>query len=264
MNFADLIDCVALILGEEGAGKTAFAYANAIMEMYNRKRLKQAKNLVYQLVEGGYKNLRLQDDYLVYTETAVLSRLFGHRPQFTYVCNGSRFGLPNDKKETDFYPPFAYIVIDEGQKDADSRNFKNLEAYVKRAWETRRHMGYDLVYVSQWGNVDKCLRNVANRIVYLLSKGQRLSDGKYKHIQSYWSYTEFKTYDEFETWFKAGKPDREKKEFLFDGDIRRCYDGEAYRALWFKGRENADFTKVKHEWVGLTVESFNKFLERMG
>ncbi len=255
---------ITLILGDTGAGKTSFAYANAIMEIYNKNRLKQSRNIVYNLIEGGYKNLRLQDDHLVYTETYVLGRLFGHRPQTTYLCNGSKFGLPSDKKETDFYPPCAYIVIDEGQKDVDSRNFKNLEDCVKRGWETNRHMEYDLVYVSQWGNVDKVLRKLANRILYICSKGQRLSQGKYKHIQSFWNYIEFATYEEYEKWVADGKPQRKTQEFLFDGDICRCYDGYAYRPLWFKGRENADFTKVKNKRVEQTVESFNEFLKNMG
>lgn len=252
------------ILGNTGAGKTSFAYAKAIMEMYNRERLKQAKNLVYQLIDGGYKKLCLPDDHLVYTETFVISRLFGHLSQVTYQCNGRRFGLPNGEIETDFYPPFSYIVFDEGQKDVDSRNFKNLPDFVKRGWETNRHMGYDIVYVSQWGNVDKCLRKLFNKIYYICSKGQRLSKGKYKHIQSYWSYIEFTTYEEYEGWVKDGKPKRSEKEYLFDGDIRRCYDGEAYRPLWFKGRGDSDFTKKKNKFVEQTLESFNEFLENMG
>ncbi len=255
---------IMLVMGETGSGKTSFAYANAIVEMFNRQRLKYSRNIVYALQAGGYKYLQLQDDHLVYTETAVISRLFGHKPRMSYLCSGQRFGLPNDKKLTDFYPPCSYIVIDEGQKDADSRNFKNLDDYVKRGWETHRHMEYDLVYVSQWGNVDKVLRKLSNKIVYLVEKGQRLSDGKYKHIQSFWKYVEFSTYGEFEVWDDAGRPKKDTVEFLFDGDITRCYDGHAYRPLWFKGRENVDFTKIKNKRVEQTLASFNDFLKNMG
>lgn len=255
---------ITLILGDTGAGKTSFAYAKAIIEMFNRNRIKQAKNIVYALNAGGYLNLHLPDDHLVYTETFCVSRLFGHAPRVSYLCSGSRFGLPNDKKETDFYPPCSYIVIDEGQKDVDSRNFKNLEDYVKRAWETNRHMLYDLVYVSQWGNVDKVLRKLANQILYISEKGQKLSDGKYKHVQSFWKFLEFASYEEYEKWVESGKPKRTEQEFLFDGDITRCYDGFAYRPLWFKGREKADFTKIKNKPVEQTLQSFNEFLKNIG
>ena len=255
---------IILILGDTGAGKTSFAYAGAIVEMFNRNRMKQAKNIVFSLNAGGYRNLKLPDDHLVYTETFCVSRLFGHRPKVSYLCSGNRFGLPNDKRETDFYPPCAYIVIDEGQKDVDSRNFKNLEDFVKRAWETNRHMLYDLVYVSQWGNVDKVLRKLANRILYIAEKGQKLSDGKYKHIQSFWKFLEFASYEEYEKWVESGKPKRAEQEFLFDGDIMRCYDGFAYRPLWFKGREKADFTKIKNKPVEQTLQSFNEFLKNIG
>ena len=111
--------------------------------------------------------------------------------------------MPNDKIETDFYPPCSYIVIDEGQKDVDARNYKNLEDYVKRAWEINRHMLYDLVYVSQWGNVDKVLRKLANRIIYISSKGQKYSDGKYKHIQSFWKFSEFASAYDFRSFYTA-------------------------------------------------------------
>ncbi len=255
---------ITFVMGDPGAGKTAFAYAQAICEMYNKERLKQASNVVYALNAGGYTKLTLPNDHIVYTETAVIGRLFGRKVQTSYVCSGARFGLPNDEKETDFYPPFAYVVYDEGQKNADSRNYKSLADYVKRGWETHRHMGYDILYVSQWGNLDKCLRKVIGRIVYIVEKGQRYNKDRYSHIQSWWKYIEFLSYEEYETWIVAGKPKRELKEFVFDGDITRCYDGEGYRPLWFKGREHVDFTKKKHKKVEMTVASFNEFLSDIG
>ena len=81
---------IILILGDTGAGKTSFAYANAIVEMFNRNRMKQAKNIVYALNAGGYINLILPDDHLVYTETFCVSRLFGHSPRVSYLCSGNR------------------------------------------------------------------------------------------------------------------------------------------------------------------------------
>ena len=255
---------ITLILGETGAGKTSFAYAMAINEMYNKQRLKQARNLVYQLQAGGYKNLRLQDDHLVYTDTPVLGRLFGHRPQYTYVCSGKRFGLPTKDNDVDFYPPFSFIVFDEGQKDADSRNFRNLRAYVKRGWEINRHMEYSIVYVSQFGNVDKVLREVSNKVIYVCDKGQKLSEGKYKHIQSYWKYLEFDTFSLYEKWVSEGMELKDIKEFCFNGDIQRCVDGHAFRPLWFRGRENSDFSKTKHKPTSMTVQSFNEFIKNVG
>lgn len=251
-------------MGDPGAGKTAFAYAQAISECYNKDRRKQAQNVVFALNAGGYSNLLLPDDHIVYTETSVIGRLFGRKVQTTYICSGARFGLPNDEKETDFYPPYAFIVYDEGQKNVDSRNYKSLADYVKRGWETHRHMGYDILYVSQWGNLDKCLRKVIGRIIYICEKGQRYNKDKYSHIQSWWRYIEFASYEEYENWVVSGKSKRELKEFVFDGDITRCYDGEGYRPLWFKGRENVDFTKKKHKKVEMTIASFNEFLRDIG
>lgn len=255
---------IILILGETGAGKTSFGYSLAIKEMYNKVRLKSARNIVYQLIEGGYKNLRLPDDHIVYTDTAVTGRLFGHRPRFSYLCSGRRFGLPTKTNNVDFYPPYAFIIFDEGQKDVDSRNFRNLQDYVKRGWETNRHMEYTIVYISQTGNVDKILRDIANKIYVVVGKGQKFSEGKYKHIQSFWKYIEFDCFSNYEKWVSEGKPNLEEKTSLFDGNIQRCVDGHAFMPLWFRGRENSDFTKIKTKKVEMTVKSFNEFIKNIG
>lgn len=179
---------ITLVLGGPGAGKSAFVVALGCVEMYNRDRLKKCHIETAMLNMGGYTNLKAPEDHVVYFETGVISRIFGRKPRIAYECNGSRFGLPTNKQDKDFYPPYSFIVFDEGQKDVDSRNYKNLEDAVKRGWETHRHMGYDLVYISQFGNVDKVLRSLAEKVIYIISKRQGLSKGKYKHIQSFWKY----------------------------------------------------------------------------
>ena len=256
---------ITLILGAPGAGKSAFAVALGCIEMFNRDRYKKCYLETAFLNSCGYVNLKAPEEHVVYFETGVISRIFGRKPRRAYECDGARFGLPVGKKSAkDFYPPYAYITFDEAQKNVDSRNYKNLEDAVKRGWEIHRHMGYDLVYVSQFGNVDKVLRSLAERVVYIISKEQRLSDVKYKHIQSFWRYIEFKTFEEYEKWRNDGCPERVAKEYCFDGDIRRCYDGEAFKPLWFNGREFSDYTKKVGKFVASSVASFKEFIDRMG
>lgn len=253
---------IYLILGDTGAGKSSFMYANIIKEMFNKERYRTAKGITESLINGGYENLSLPPKHLCYTEYFVQSRLVGKPKRITYECNAKKFGIPNDKLEMDFYPPCAVIGLDEIQGKFENRNWKNLSDCYKRGWEINRHMLYYVLLVSQFGNVDKDLRNIAVGIYYIEKKWQDWSKDKYPHIQSFWQYKFFDDWANFEKWYTNRDLKNYKEDtFCFDGDIRKCYDGEVYRALWLKGREKANFTQKLNKRVVPTIESYNEFIK---
>ena len=254
-----------LILGDTGAGKSSFMYANLITEMFDKERYISSKKITRNLILGGYTNLSLPPKHLCYSEYYVQSHIVGKPKYITWQCSAKKFGLPNDEKEMDFYPPCSVIALDEVQGKFENRNWMNLKDYYKRGWETNRHMLYHIFLVSQFGNIDKDMRNLVVGIYYIEEKWQDWSKGKYPHLQSFWRYKYFEDWASFESWY--GDKDKKKikdKIFCFDGDIRKCYDGEAYRALWFKGRQFSNYTQKQTSPVIPTIESYENFIKNIG
>ena len=238
---------IYLVLGETGAGKSSFMYAQVISEMFNKERYRLAKKLTNVLIDGGYKKLTLPLKHICYTEYSVKSSLVGKHKYVTWECNAKKFGLPNNKYKMDFYPPYSVIGFDESQSNFDSRNWKNTEDFHKRGWETNRHMYYYILFASQFGNVDKVLRNLVKGVYYITEKWQDWSKDKYPHIQSFWKYKFFESYVSFENWYQNRELKNYKEEvFCYDGDIKKSYDGEVYKALWFKNREFDNYSQIYH------------------
>jgi len=252
-----------LILGEPGAGKSSFMYANVITEMFNKDRYREAKRITNELVFGGYTNLELPPKHVCYTEYFVQSCLVGKPKYSTYECSAKKFGIPNDIQKTDFYPPCSVLGFDEAQRTIDNRNWKSLPDYLKRSWETHRHIEYCIFYVTQFGNVDKVLRELASGIYYIRSKYQCWSKDKYPHLQSCWTYSFFNNWEEFLNCYSKNEFGKEET-FVFDGNIKKSYDGEVYRALWLRNREKDNFSQKLNKPVEHTVDGYNEFLKVLG
>ena len=254
-----------LILGDTGAGKSSFMYANLITEMFDKDRYRLAKGITKALISGGYLHLSLPPKHLCYSEYFVQSHVIGKPKYVTWQCCAKKFGIPNDEKEMDFYPPCSVIALDEIQGKFENRNWKNLKDYYKRGWEINRHMLYHIMLVSQFGNVDKDMRNLVVGVYYIEKKWQEWSKGKYPYLQSFWQYKHFDDWASFEDWYSNREKKKVKDEiFKFDGDIRKCYDGEVYRALWLKGRKDSNYSQTQNVPVVPTVESYDNFISVVG
>lgn len=261
-----LTEGLVLICGKTGAGKTAFLNSLLIEQMYNKERYKNAEKITQLLKVGGFRNLSLPPNHLCYSEYFCKSTLVGHKKFVTYECAAKKFCLPTEDNDADFYPPNAVLAFDEIQGKFDKRNWSKLEDYYSRAWEVRRHNGYLTMCASQFGNVDSNMRSLFTDVFYVEEKWQEWSKDKYSHIQSFWKYKRFNCFADLERWLANSdlKVFVSEGVHLYDGDIRKSYDGEAYRAFWFRNREKSNYTQVLHKPIGLNVEDFKRFNERNG
>ena len=263
-NAINLTEGLVLVCGKTGAGKTAFLNSLLIEQMYNRKRYKDAKKITSLLVQGGFRKLSLPPNHLCYSEYFCRSSVVGRKKYVTYECNAKKFCLPTEDNNSDFYPPNAVLAFDEIQGKFDKRNWSKLEDYYSRAWEVRRHNGYLVICASQFGNVDSNMRNLFTHVFFVEEKWQEWSKDKYSHLQSFWRYKQFNSFSDLERWLANSdlKTYIAEGVRVYDGDIRKCYDGEGFRAYWFYNRENSNYTQHIHLPIGLNVEDFKKFNER--
>ena len=66
----------------------------------------------------------------------------------------------------------ALILWDEITLDYDNRDFKNFSKKAKESWLLHRHMGLDIIYVTQnFENVDKKIRDITDT-VYLVERSR--------------------------------------------------------------------------------------------
>lgn len=259
-----LTEGLILICGKTGAGKTSFMNALIINEMFNKERYKASKKITQQLVLGGFTKLATPPNHICYSESFCRSSLVGRRKHVTYRCDAKKFCLPTKDNNADFYPPNAVLGFDEIQGKFDKRKWASLEDYYSRAWEVRRHNGYLVLCASQFGNVDSNMRNLFTHVFYVEDKWQEWSKDKYSHLKSFWHYKLFNSFSDFERFLENQdlKNYIEEADYCYDGDIRLCYDGEGYRALWFNGRKNDNYSQDLNYPVEMSVEGYEDFNKR--
>lgn len=263
MNLAEL-DGLILIAGKTGAGKTSFMNSLIIEQMYNKERYRASESITEALKWGGFSKLTTPPHHICYTETFCQSTMVGKRKYITYHCDAKKFSLPTKDNKADFYPPYSVLGFDEIQQKFDKRKWALLKSYFSRAWELRRHNNYTVYCASQYGNVDSSMRELFTYVISVEEKWLDWSKDKYAHRQSCWSYKVFETFADYEAYRTT------KKEELvlfggvhsYDGDIRKCYDGEGYRAYWYNGRENENYTQEQNVPIGYNARDFRNFNER--
>lgn len=225
---------VTLVIGDPGAGKSAFATACALENMIYRgqaRKIKQAINKInYLNVMNPGINLRLPPQrHLVFvTGFKVTDKCYTPNPNTSYDFDGWRVGLNDNLYSTMYFPMNSLRIFDEMQKyfpsQQDLPNGK-LPIRVSTEFQKARHYGIYTIGTVQVGtDINKKLRDIASFI--------EIEEMRFKYTdagtisQTIWRVKYFQSHALYTAYLDSHNDDKyaTKFEFVFEGNIFRHYN----------------------------------------
>lgn len=254
---------ITVIGGDPGTGKTKLAVALYGIRNMVGGRAKSAVRLAEQLtaeVKNGiylpntqeiytgqdFKKLVVPQNHLVYSDTTIEYNLHGRIKDRSYDISGWRVGLANNEWETHFIPPASTIILDEAQVYYDSSRGNYLPPFVSRMFEIHRHVHYNFVLVSQRPvSIMKRIRGMAEKFIFI-EKCYNIKNSYGRTIRTIWNCVEFSSTESAEAYSDSKRITdiATKTTYWYDGDINKCYDPYARKAVHFAGREGSEYAQT--------------------
>ena len=252
----------SIVFGKPGVGKTALLTYMANEVAFDYERLKKCKNEINMLNSGGFDFK--QPDCLVFMDYSATFHKYGYKPRKSYEISGYHLGLPNEDYNTVLLPPYSFIVLDEAQKYYNSR-LKNLNDYVSRFYELRRHNGYDIVLACQRLNlIDLNVREIADEFILV-------DDLKFKYDvsgdikQMIWTCYVWDNLSSVSSFVESNDKNNlgQKRIYKADYNVFDCYNSFNFKASFFKNcTKQSKFDLVRNEALSLTIDEIAKFNEQ--
>lgn len=251
-----------IVFGKPGVGKTALLTYMSNEVAFDYERLRKSYAEIDGLNTGGFQFEK--PNCLVFMDYSATFHKSGYRPKKSYEISGFHLGLPNNDYDTVLLPPYSFIVLDEAQKYYNSR-LKNLNDYVSRFYELRRHNGYDIVLACQRLNlIDLNVREIADE--FILVDDLKFKYDKQGNIkQMIWTcyvwdnLTAVTLYNNTSEKKYLGQ----KRVYKADYNVFNCYNSFNFKASFFKNcTVNSKFDLIRNESLGFDLESIAKFNEQ--
>ena len=182
-----------------GTGKSTFMSCLANRIDSNSNIRKMAGNLVNELVQGGFKSLKVPYT-LVASDTTI--KLANNRT--TIRVNPYLLQIPNEIDIVQRFCPFTHFLIDEPYKYWNNRSSSQFPERVEAWFRTPRHGFYDLsMFYQEKKGVDEKIRDCFNeynvikemKIKYYLFKKDKQGYRAIKRVN--WIIYQYYTYDDF-------------------------------------------------------------------
>ena len=182
-----------------GTGKSTYmaCLANRIDKNEEYKRM--AERLVSELVEGGFKCLKVP-----YTLVASDTTIMLGNNKTTIRCNPYLFQIPNDIDIVQRFCPMTHFLIDEPYKYWSNRSSMQFPERVESYFRTLRHPFYDIsMFYQEKKGVEEKIRDCFNeyniikdmKIKYHLFKKDKEGYRAIKRVE--WTIYQYYTYDDF-------------------------------------------------------------------
>ncbi len=238
---------ITFILGETGAGKTAFATF-----LLKTKYIKEGKKIWRKscdLIEEQNKklgtNYSLPEQIPFYTNFHVKLHVGYKRYYEPYYFNPYYFGVSNEVMATEFAALGGVLVFDEAQRIFNSRKSASFADFVSYAFEIHRQGHYDIILIAQRGKLLDCnIRDLGVHVIEIA--GMENEKGEAGHIlRSVWKCREFDCWSEAEKNFTNGEKTYHEKEYVNSGNIFESFDSYE-RVKEFLPPEGLDFDYIRH------------------
>lgn len=252
---------ITTIHGDIGTGKTSLLVSFLLPYLRGKnckQSMRNAGKYVDALRDGGYGNLQLPQDNLVYADFLLGTKRMSITPNY---IDGFKLGLPANGFNPDYIPPFSVVGFDEAVKYFDCNKQAPAE-HICRYYEMHRHSDLSFIMASQRPvHIHKSIRSLAERVIWIEKK-----EHKYNHnvlVQTTWhcyvySNSEALIRDLDSGGFALGK----KEQFTHSGNIYKHYDSKNFRNLYLKDLENSNYAIDKLRRYGMSIGEVSNFNDK--
>lgn len=225
---------IIMVHGQQGKGKTCFCFEILSQDYHyhGKERTKLATKFNKELNEKYGYNLHIDGRHLYYTNIA--GYLDSACTVKTWACDFSKFAIPNDDFEVDYFPPYSVLFFTELDIQAFCRNWQQFSDWYIFLFKYFRHMHYTIVFdLQKDGMLDKALRGLCTLSIYI-KEAQNKESFLFKKVK--------------------GRTTRFKMTAPFDQDVAR-------ESRLIKGqRKNFGETKdYVHYYKGNIFKQYNSF-----
>lgn len=269
-----LLDYTGLtcICGPIGSGKSSLAAHIATELMIpplSTEILRLANKEIQSLREGGFEKLFLHEttEHLVYSEHPISAIDCGYSSRISMDLDVSRLRLPEEGKESQFFPPYSSLFIAEAQSKFDSRKSNTKQRIpegLSRILEVERHNTISIYMDFQvWTTVDIRIRNLATRILHVIDRKTKTVHKKWlDEVSTTWTCLEFSSSQAYEEYLSSGQTKQGKLvEFTHNGDIWKCYSSQAFKAWFYNHMKERNFDQQPSMVYGNNADDMQRFCD---
>ncbi len=238
---------ITFIVGETGAGKTAYAtYWLKHKYMYEgRKVWKRSCDLIRRANAEYGKNYTLPTQVPFYTNFHVKLHVGYKRYYEPYYQNGYYFGIANKEMDTQFIAPGGVLVLDESQRFLNSRKSATFADFVSYAFEVHRQAQLEIVLIAQRGKLLDCnVRELGVHVIQIVDMDNE-KDAAGNVVRSTWHCREFENWTEAERYFTKGEGEYKETYPVNEGNIFRSFDSYEHLSD-FLPPDGLDFDYLPH------------------
>lgn len=253
---------IIIICGKPGAGKTSLlaCLATRAMTIDSREAVKKAISVINVLNDNGY-HFNYPEEHVCYTNFYCSNHgIRWYAPRVSYDLDGVDFGLEDDEHITKNIFPSSSLFFMESQSFLDSRKSRFFRQSVSRAYENHRHWGLNIYLDAQRATlIDLNVREIAGEIIEVQKIKIKRKAGKI--VECKWLTRIFDASSIYEKYLETGKCDGNfvTREYVFPGDIFKCYVSENNFALFLDGRADKMFSCEKHVKPEFSKDYIDKY-----
>ena len=223
---------ITIIFGAPGSGKSSLMthFLSRIYYTDGASRLKRAQKKIETLNEDRAHPLTLPNKPPLYANYKVSLHTGYHKDWEPYYINGYYIGLPNDRMDTIFTPPFSAIFLDEAQRYFNSRKSASTPDWVSRYAEMHRHYGIDLCLCAQRPIlIDANVREICKDF-YEAREMEHIRDDAGAIAKTVFRVRRFEAWAAVEQYLETGAETYREAAVIHEGDIFAKFDSFSYFA----------------------------------
>jgi hypothetical protein len=250
---------ITIVFGAPGVGKSALM-THFIKKVYIEEGaalLDQTQAKIEELNRSRDKLLTFPDKPPIFSDYRVKFKVGYEKYYEPYFVNGFYLGLPNDRINTIYLPPYSKVFLSEVQRYYDSRKSKSTPDFISRMYEMHRHYGIDVYMdIQRPMLIDLNIRELCKRFIEVVSM-VHTTDYTGEITKTMFHCREFDSWRALETYMENGTATYTDRAFVNEGNIFRCFNSFNYFDE-FLPKDGKDFNYLpflsRAEREGLSAE----------
>lgn len=252
-----------IIAGTTGKGKTSLMTHLLCQYAFDRPRFLSMKKEIDKLNNGGFH--LTCPDHPVFSSYPIEFKKYGRSIRKNYHFDPFKFGFDNKFVDTIPSVPYGVYGIMEAQEFFNSRMSLYFGDWVSRAFEQHRHNDLTFFMDTQRPElIDANIREISN---FIIVKNLDIYCDKFtkKITRLEWIVDKIEDDDLYKLYKQSGGLNEKtftREKIVANYNVFKLYDSKADKPKFYSSLMDKDFTLIKGEITGKTLESYKNFLSK--